>query len=387
MIKPDSARGRLALFVAHCAGLVDMVALPLWVGTLIQQYRFDPQQAGLIVTLFLAGAVVASVLIAPLFSRLATGRWIAAASFALAALAFHLLAGTSSFGGMAALHAVGGAAIGAALSVTHGTVARSDNPHRLFALCGGVLGVFALLFLATMPQVMARVGGHILFEVYAAVMLLAALMALATFPAPNPVPAAAQLSGAGGARAGSGVWGGIIGLCCMSLIQAMSFSFFERVGADRGFSVDQITAVLVALGFVNMFPTVLAAVLEKHVPPRHVLIGGPIVQAVLAISIFASSTFAPYAAASSVFVAVILFTHVFGFGLLARLDVTGRVLAATPAMMMTGAAIGPVLGGTLVKFGGYPALGIAATVLAIVAVIAFSRLPNVRPAQAVLQTA
>ena len=70
MIRIDSLRGRVALMVAHCAGMVDLVALPVWVGTLMGHYRFDPQQAGGLATLFLAAAVLASVTLAPLFGRL-----------------------------------------------------------------------------------------------------------------------------------------------------------------------------------------------------------------------------------------------------------------------------------------------------------------------------
>ena len=29
--------GRIVLMVAHCAGMVDLVALPVWVGTLISK--------------------------------------------------------------------------------------------------------------------------------------------------------------------------------------------------------------------------------------------------------------------------------------------------------------------------------------------------------------
>ena len=54
-IRTDSALGRTALAVAHCAGMVDLVALPVWVGVLVAHHRFDPQQAGALVTLFLAG--------------------------------------------------------------------------------------------------------------------------------------------------------------------------------------------------------------------------------------------------------------------------------------------------------------------------------------------
>lgn len=377
MIRTDSVTGRTALCIAHCAGLIDLVALPLWVGALIQHYRFDPQQAGFLVTLFLGGAVLASSIIAPWFNRMETGRWLAAASFAAAALVFHVLAGALGYGRIAVLHAIGGVAIGAALSVTHGTVARSAKPHRLFAICGTAQGVLALVFLATMPLLMVRSGAHIVFEVFAAIMVVGALVALLMFPLPNPIATASiavRSSRGGGSQR---LWGGILGLCCMSLVQSMSFGFLERVGVDRDFGAEKVTAVLAALGLVNLFPTAIAAMLEKRLSPRSVLLGGPIVQAALAVIIFSSTTYLPYAVAGSLFVATILFTHVFGFGLLARLDTSGRVLAATPAMMMTGAAIGPVLGGTLVKFAGYPAIGVAACVTACLAVTCFSRLPNV----------
>ena len=50
-----------------------------------------------------------------------------------------------------------------------------------------------------------------------------------------------------------------------------------------------------------------------------------------------------------------------------------RALAGTPAMLMIGAAIGPILGGTLVQFFGYSSLGIAALIISAFAVILYSR--------------
>ena len=68
-----------------------------------------------------------------------------------------------------------------------------------------------------------------------------------------------------------------------------------------------------------------------------------------------------------------IFTHTFAFGLLSKLDPTARALAATPAMLMIGAAIGPILGGGLVQGLGYGGLGVAAIVIAAIAVGLFSR--------------
>ena len=204
MVRTDSWRGRIALMAGHCAGMIDLVALPVWVGALIAHYGFDPQQAGGLVTLFLAGA-------------------------------------------------------------------------------------------------------------------------------------------------------------------------------DRGYGVAQITGVLIALGFVNLLPAPLAAWLQHRLPARGVLIAGPLVQAAVCALIMTRSSFQVYAAAACVFAAIIIFTHTFAFGLLARLEPSGRALAATPAMLMVGVAIGPILGGTFVKFAGYGAIAVVAAGLGLGAAVAVAALV---PAQA-----
>jgi len=373
-ITTASIRGRVALMAGHCAGMVDLVALPVWVGTLISVYRFDPQQAGLLATLFLAGAVLASVALAPRFNRL-NGRLVATLGFGGAALGFGVASTTSQFGILALTHGLCGVAAGAALSVTHGTIARSRRPHRLFALVGMALGVFAIVFLGATPPWVASAGGPVLFLVFAGVMAVGAVIAAWAFPVPDVDADAPAAIAATAARIPAAVWFGIVGIACMGLVQSMTFSFLERVGSDRGFGLQAVTGVLIALGIVNLFPAALAALLERRWPARAVLLAGPVLQALLVAVIMNSTTFVPYAGAASVFAAVMIFTHTFAFGLLAQLDRSGRAMAATPAMLMIGAAIGPILGGTLVKAFGYGSLGIAAVVVGAIAVACFSRIP------------
>jgi predicted MFS family arabinose efflux permease len=384
-ITTTSVRGRIALMTSHCAGMVDLVALPIWVGTLISVYRFDPQQAGLLATLFLAGAVLSSLVLAPRFNRL-SGRWVATLGFALAAAGFGLAATTTDFALLALAHGLTGIAAGAALSVTHGTIASSARPHRLFALVGMALGVFAIVFLGAVTPLVAATGGPVLFMVFAGVMAVGALVAALAFPVPDVAGAAstgaAQATAQAAAQAAAkpapiprAVWFGIVGIACMGLVQAMTLSFLERAGNDRGFGVQAITGVLIALGVVNLFPAGLAALLERRWAARTVMITGPVLQVGLVAVIMNTSSFPPYAAAAAVFTAVMIFTHTFAFGLLAQLDRSGRALAATPAMVMTGAAIGPILGGTLVKSYGYGSLSVAALMIGAVAVFCFSRMP------------
>jgi MFS family permease len=350
-----SRAGRLVLMTSHCAGMLDMVALPLWVGTLVASYALDPQRAGGLVTLFLLGAVAASLFFAPRFNTI-DGRFAAVVGFSVAAGCFFAAGMTRRFELLAALHLAGGIAAGTGLSFTHGTIGRSTNPHRLFGLAGMALGVFAVLLLGTVPQFIAHVGGQAFFHALGVAMAIAAAMAAGGFPAPDAETQASRSFRESGQKLPRRVWLGIVGVGAMALVQAMVYSFVERMGSDRGFGVATVTG------------------LQRRINAAVVLRTGPVVQGMLALVIASSSVLAPFALAASVFVAVMLFTHTFAFGLLARLDITGRVVAATPAMVMIGSAIGPVLAGTLVKFSGYGAVGLAAAVIDVVALACFWRL-------------
>ena len=379
MATTEKWSGRIALMVAHCAGMVDLVALPVWVGTLISAYGFDPQQAGGLATLFLVGAVVSSLFFAPRFNRI-NPKLAAAAGFAIAGISFGMASLQTGFGPMAVCHVIAGLAAGCALSFTHGSIGRSVNPHRLFAIVGLALGVFGIVVLGATPNLVAAFGGAALFRLFAVVMVVAAVIAALFFPVLTGGRDRATAVNGSLSRA---VWAGIVGVSLMALNQSMVFSFFERIGADRGYGLAAVTGVLIALGFVNLIPGPLAAILERRLNPETVVRIGPIVQAVLALIITLVIAFPAYAGAGAVFVSVMIFTHTFAFGLLARLDPSGRAVAATPAMLMVGAAIGPLLGGTLVKYSGYGAIGIAAVVVAVAAVLFFSqaRLPSAPVAQ------
>lgn len=379
MITTSSIRGRIGLSVAHCAGMLDLVALPVWVGTLIQYYKLDPQQAGGLATIFLFSAVVASIVIARRF-RSGSGRWVAVIGFALAAISFAAVTQTGEFALMALLHSAAGLSAGAALSVTHGTIAQSENPHRLFAVVGAALGVFGVVFYAAVPNLIAANGGPALFVVFAFLMFVGAVVSMFAFPVAesgadqgsnNSNQTAADTVAK--AKIPTVVWFGIVGISAMGLIQAMTFSFLERAGDASGFGMEAITGVLIALGIVNLFPAPLAGFLQHRISARWVMLLAPGIQALLTYIIMTAESLSVYAVSASIFVGVIIFTHIFVFGVLARLDISGRALAATPAMTMIGAGIGPILGGSLVKGFGYESLGLAAICIAILATFCFSR--------------
>lgn len=373
MVRIESKRGMFALMMAHCAGMVDLVALPIWVGTLIAHYHFDPQQAGGLATLFLIGAAGASIFFAPRFNRVHV-KLAAVLGFALAALSFVISGLNASFPVLAGLHFVGGLAAGTALSVTHGTMGHAINPHRVFGIAGLAIGIFGVIFLGGTPGIIQQFGGQSMFFVMAGVMLLAALACLFFFPKPTRAVAFDNYEQIKNLPPlGRPVWFCMIGVALLAMTQAMTLSFYERIGLDRGFSRDMVTLALVIYGIVTIFPAPLAALLQNKVSVTTIIMFGPIFQAIFSLLVTHTHEYVIFALAGPMMAFTILFIHTFAFGLLARLDPTGRAVAGTPAMLMVGAAVAPFISGTLVQFINFEAIGYACCVVVAIQVYLFSQ--------------
>lgn len=373
MTKLNSWGGQATLSIGHMAGMIDLAALPLWVGSLMKFYGLSAPQAGLTVTMFLAGVVVSSSIFAPLFTRL-NHRVFACLGYCIAACAFLVASwqpvSPESLNAFLGLHAIAGLGTGAALSVTHGAIGRTANPHRLFGLANVAMAILAIIMFAVLPGVIASFGGRVIFQAFVITMTVGAVVALVFFPA---VPASAS----GIARTGvrpprqpfpKAAWFTIGTIVCIALNQAMVFSFVERIGDAHNLGDGAVQKVLVATGFINLLPGILAAVLQKKLKPVSVGTVGPILQALFAISLTGATSFAFFAVPASLYVALVIFTHTFMFGLLTRVDGSGRAVAATPAMMMAGSATGPALGGFVVSMVGYPGLGWAVAGISVIAV-------------------
>lgn len=357
-----------ALIIGHCAGLIDLVALPIWVGALITRFNFNPAQAGGLVTLFLIGAVVASLLTARNFNRV-NRRVLVVLGYALAATTFFVASTQPGFVPLAVLHLIGGLANGMALSLVHGAMGRADHPHRLFAFAGIGLGAFGIVYMGVVPQMLSIQGGHILFLAFATIFVVAALAVLIAYPRLETVETTRPR-----ALFAPGVTAVIAGVSLMTFNQAMIFSFVEVIGHARHFAPQAIIGTLIALGFVNFVgPAPLAALLEQRLSARAVLKIGPAVQAAFALVLTCVTIFTVWAPVAAVFVAVQIFTHTFAFGLLAKMDRTGRAVAATPAMLMIGSALGPIIGGLLMEKVSIPFLGITAVIISALSITFFAR--------------
>jgi predicted MFS family arabinose efflux permease len=343
-------------------------------------YKFDPQLAGGIVTAYLVGTLVSNAILSRRFGSLPE-KAIAVIGFAVPAIAFVTMTFVpevtflSNATALVILHFIGGAGAGAGLVIVHGVIGRSANPHRLFATVNFGVSLWAVLFFATMARFLPSMGVNAVFLICAVMAGVAAIGALIAFPGPGASarPNAATKDQANATVAASSVILALcfIGVVCLQTSEAMTFSFVERIGDFRGFAPDSIKTMLIASSFLPLVAPVLAGLMQSKLPALNVAICGLIFHGLLSATVSNSTGFMPYAIAASMMISTVIFTHCFIFGLLAKLDPSGRTNAATPSMLMIGTAIGPVVGGTVAKFIGYESVGTTACATAFIGAVCF----------------
>jgi predicted MFS family arabinose efflux permease len=371
--------GRGALVVGHAAGMLDLVSMPLWVGVLIQFRHMSAPQAGLLITCYMVGVFLTSVSLAPRFNRLPP-RLVAIGGFVLGALAFLAIIQLDGFLALVPAHFIAGIGAGSALSMVHGTISRSLRPHRLFAIANFGVAIFSIFFFATVPD-LVQTNPNGLFYVLGGLLVLGALAAAIAFPQP-PAESAARRSelaeSVGTAPFKVAVVLAFIGVALQSTGQSQTYAFLERLGAWRGFAASDIGHMLVVSGFLNLLAPIVAAVLENRVSRIGAIAVGLLIHAVIAVTASNASGFLPYAAAGSLLVFMTIFGHTFMFGTIAHLDPSGRAASSTPAMLTLGASIGPALGGLVVQYAGFAAVGFVSAAVFIASAACFVAVGSLR---------
>lgn len=363
----DKKTAWFALIVAMMCGMVDLAALPIWVGTLISGFGMQEAQAGGLATLFFIGAVLCSTVLAPRFDRLKV-RWQASICFAIAAVCFVAMTQTTAFTVYAILHFVAGVAVGAAVSFTHGTMGKSSNPHRLFAFGGLGLSIAAVIYLGVTPGLISQGGPNMLWIVFACIMGFASVVTAVFFPRLDPT---AQTLEHERPKFTLQVWMVIFGLLMMSINNSMILSFAERAGDFRGFTAGQVQTALVTMGLIALVPPIIATLLQKRLSAVVVAICGSFIHGAIGFGIMSALVYPQFFGSLIFFPFVMLFTHTFVFGHLASIEPSGRAVAGTTAMVMTGSAVGPLLAGVTVQTIGYTPLGFLAVGFGALAAISF----------------
>jgi MFS family permease len=363
----ESVSGRTALIVGHAAGMLDLVVAPLWIGVLIQYRHLSPVEAGILMTTYTAGVFLTSIALAPRFTVLRP-QSIATIGFFLAAAAFGAIILLDGFAALMPAHFVAGIGAGSALSMVHGTISRSVRPHRLFAFANIGVALVSIIFFIVVPHLVQR-DPNTIFFVLGGILVIAAVASASVFPQP-PVEAAGDARSTAGASEAPyrpAIMFAFAGVALMGIGQSEIYSFLERIGAWRGFPEANIANVLAISGVLNLLAPIVAATLENVVPRVLTISIALIVHAFLTVTASTSPQFLPYAVAGSLLIFMTIFSHTFMFGVISKLDRSGRTASSTPAMITLGAMIGPALGGFVAQYVGFFAIGWVSAVMLLAA--------------------
>lgn len=372
MVMIDSLKGKIVLMTAHVAGMIDFVALPIWVGVLMPYYHLNPQAAGALVTLFLAGIVVSNLVFGPKLNKV-NARIVTPIGYSIAAAAFMALSFVDSYLLMAILHMVAGIGAGCGLTFTHGTIGKSKNPHRLFGIMGLGMGIFGILYFGFVPRLITEFGASVFFRIFSGLMVIATIATAVAFPTVI-VKADENIQVLPVKKIPKVIWIAIVGMIFMSITHATVFSFVERIGFQNNFSQEQIYTLFLALGTITIIPSIISFFVQDKFNPFNVIILGPIIQLAAILVVTNLKIFEAFSIATALMPCIFIFTHIFFFGLLSKLETSGRAASFTPSILMIGSAIGPILGGTFAHLFNYQVLGFIAMITVIIAVYCFIKL-------------
>ena len=334
------------------AGLLGFNALPVAVGALIDGAGLDAGQAGWVASLELAGMALSALVLAPRVAALSL-RSVAfgAAGVALSAHALSALA--EGFGALALTRLMAGLAEGAIVAAGNALIATSRDPDRFAARVEIVGGLAAAALLVALPYVAAAHAQRGVFLAMA-VVVVACLPLLAWVPRRALAPHhAGGLRVAFGRRAFPVLLAGFL----LTSGESAIWAFLERIGVRAGVPPASIGLLLGASTLVGLMGAGLAAWLGTRIGRRLPLVLGIAAQALACWAVANAETTSPYVVATLAYALAFFFVQPYLVGTAAFIDPQGRVVAAYAGVVLIGGGVGPGLGGMLVEWLSYPALG------------------------------
>jgi predicted MFS family arabinose efflux permease len=356
MLRIDQRSLYLATAVAAGAiGPQSVVIAPLIVSILISGVLLPGNVAGLVLSVELMAVAIASFVVAP---RMATvsRRTMALSGALIAVVAYTGSAMVSDTAMLFVTRAIAGLGAGLVLASGNASVASARDPDRLYSFVILATGLAHLLLLSVGPIFSS-------FWSYSGIAFMQALFILLLLPVLWLLPHRADTitrdpelpEGRPEQQSISRPYAAAIVVAVILFFthNGAVWSFSQEIGRRTGLSDQQIGLILGITGFICLLGAVSAAILSTRFGRRAPLMVGIITCLILAVSITLTRDPVVYTICQALYQAAIFFTVPYLFGLAAKLDRFGRVLAAAGGGLMFGSALGPAVAGALVTLGGY----------------------------------
>ena len=354
------------VFVVVCA-FTSQIAVPFWVGAIIDDYAFTAEIAGTIAGIEFTTVAVTSYLIA---ARIHTF-----SPRAICALGLIILTVCNAWSTMIAdatslsiCRGIAGVGKGLTISAAFGLAGRSVSPARAFAFLNGG---YALMSAATYYVIPYVINSHGAFGAFA--LLSAATLVGACF---LPwMPGGRSVAEVGASQSGdqsTSVVGGVLTLLSLVLFIGASAaigSYVERLGLRTGLPLTDVGMVLSIAALVTLIGPALAVAFDKRYGYKVPVFIAVIAKAVLALLLGMSASAAVFIVSVPLYNIAMLFAATYLQALMSLADKKGRFAAAAGASMTLGAGLGTFVGGVTITRFGLEHIGTTAVVMLLLVLV------------------
>ncbi len=364
-----NSRGLIAAVVLGTLGALTIMIVPGFVTLLAAQSGLNDQQLGYVASWDI-NASAASIGVATFLIARLNWRQLALGGLLLLVAGSFLTGQCHTYGALVAARILAGIGEGLAIAVAFAALGSATNPDRAFGIYLVVGLSVSAAVLALLPRWLAGFGPGVLFETYAAVVLL--LMILLPWLPRGSDRVGLLLEGATGVSRHLAV-AGLVGAFLYFIAQGAVWSYFEQMGAASGIDPNTIGEAAGLSSFAGVGGAFLAVMLVSRCGRRWPLIGSGI------LSVISFWLLRGQITGAELIVSGLLFNFAWNLaqpllsGVCSDADCRGRVVVAMGCIQTVGFGTGPALTATLLRGHDYgPALWTSAAVLVVSLVIVLS---------------
>ena len=335
------------------SGQLSQITLPLLVGAAVVGLGMDEQAAGLLSSVELVTVALVSFVIAPRM-----GVWprrnVALIGAGLAILGHACATFAPLVLPLVAARVLAGFGAGMMVAAGNACIANAENPDRLASLVIVSMCLVQLVTLNLMPVFVERwsYAGAYGFEAVFILLMVPLIFMLPQYRPARDGPESHRRGFPVGAAIAIAV---IVGL--FSAREAALWAFSQQIGMRTGLSNQQVGTVLGITGALGVLGAVTAAVLGTRYGRMKPMIVGLFMNTVLSFWISQTNDPVVFSIVEIVYHAFLFFTAPYLFGMAAELDGLGRLVAVAGGSILLGGALGPAIGGLLISWQGYTAIG------------------------------
>jgi predicted MFS family arabinose efflux permease len=347
---PTRSAARQRLIAAILVGVIGpevFIVQPGFVQGLVQNLGFDDQSAGYAASIEVWG-ITATTLVMTFFSHRFNWRKVITASLLVVALANAACLAVHSKEAFVALRFLAGAGAGSLISLSFTTVGLTENPDRNF----GYLIMWVLLYgavvLYLMPAAYA-ISGMTGALVFFAVFPLAALPLVKAFPDNGETAAAVEADAVNLSAPLKSL--ALLAMFAYFVAQGVAWAYLFLIGVAGGLTEQQVATGLTLSQVAGVAGALLPALVGHRFGRWRPLTVGIAGGAVCLLFLIGHFQYVPFAFWVCVYNFFWNMTHPFLLGSMASFDRRGRVVVLAVAAQMTGLAVGPAIGASVIAPG------------------------------------